>query len=287
MAEGMVFRDLDRAALDAAYDNQRHVPDFRESLSQYTALSAAARTELECRRGVPYGAGPRQQLDIFPARGAGVGLAPVHVFFHGGAWRNLHRDDAAAQAPAMVAAGVAFVAAGFDLATEVSLDAMVFQARMAVAWVAVHAREFGADPARLTVSGHSSGAHMAAMVAVTDWPGLFDLPADLVRGAMLVSGLFELEPVRLSYRNALLKLDEGAVARLSPIRHRPRAGTYVVLAMAEHETGEFHRQSRELASAWTTPPVIVGAGRHHYDVAFDLADAGRAIGAACLEMARG
>lgn len=280
---GKIFGGLNQVELDAEYDNQRHVPDFRVTLEAYAERSQAARATLACRVGLPYGAGARQQMDVFPAAGGGT---PVHVFFHGGAWRNLHRDDAAAQAPATVAAGIAYVAAGFDLATEVSLDAMVFQARVAVAWIGAHAREFGADPARLTVSGHSSGAHLAAMVAVTDWSALFGLPADLVKGVALVSGLYDLEPVRLSYRNALLQLDADAVGRLSPIRHHTPPRTQIMLAMAEHDTAEFHRQTRALEKAWSTPPVIVAADRNHYDVALDLADPASAIGAACLALAK-
>ncbi len=280
---GEIFGGMNQAELDAQYHNQRHVPDFRAIVAAYTERSQAARATLPCRVGIPFGAGARQQLDVFPANGGG---APVHVFFHGGAWRNLHRDDAAAQAPATVAAGIAYVAAGFDLATEVSLDAMVFQARVAVAWIGAHAREFRADPRRLTISGHSSGAHLAAMVGVTDWPALFGLPADLVKGVALVSGLYDLEPVRLSYRNALLQLDPDAVERLSPLRHRPPPGTRIMLATAEHDTAEFHRQTRALEEAWSAPSVIMAADRNHYDVALDLADPASAIGAACLALAK-
>ena len=277
-----IYHGLDQAALDAQYDNQRHVPDFRDALAEYTRRSAEARATLRCLLGVPYGAGERQKLDVFPAAAS---AAPVHVFFHGGAWRALHRDDAALQAPTYVAAGVTYVAAGFDLATEVPLEAMVDQARAAVAWVATHAHEFGADPARLTVSGHSSGAYLAACVATTDWGALFDLPADTVKGAALVSGLYDLEPVRLSARNALLKLTPERAVALSPIRTRPPAGLRLVLGMAEHETGEFHRQTRALQAAWVGPEVIVAAGRNHYDVALNLADAKSAIGSACLRLA--
>ena len=279
---GTVYRGLTQDQLDSEYDNQRHVPGFRALVAEYAARSAAARATLSCRLGVPYGEGERQRLDVFPA-GAG---APVHVFFHGGAWRSLTRGDAAAAAPAMVAAGVCYVAAGFDLATDVPLDTMVHQARSAVAWLASHVAEFGGDPARITLSGHSSGAHLAAMVAATDWPGQFGLAADVVKGALLVSGLYDLEPVRLSYRNTMLRLDAAGATRLSPVCRRA-PGARVVLATAEHETGEFHRQSRMLHEAWATAPVIVAAGRNHYDVALDLADPAKAVGAACQAIALG
>ena len=187
----------------------------------------------------------------------------------------------------MVGAGVTYIAAGFDLATEASLDAMVLQARNAVAWLASHAAEFGGDPARITVSGHSSGAHMAAMVAVTDWPAQFGLARDLVKGAFLLSGLYDLEPVRLSYRNTLLQLDAAAAERMSPIRHQPPSDARIMLGAAEGETGEFHRQARALQHAWSTPPVIVASGRNHYDVALDLADPASEVGAACRAVALG
>ena len=275
-----VYAGLDQAALDAEYDNQRHVPGFRTILSDYAERSAAARATLECRPGVPYGPAERQRLDLFPAMPG----APVHVFFHGGAWRALDRSDAAAQAPAMVNAGIAYVAAGFELATSVPLATMVAQARQAVGWVAANAASFGADVARITVSGHSSGAYLAAMVALTDWSG-FGLAPDLVKGVALVSGLYDLEPVRLSYRNAMLQLDAAEALQLSPLHQRPRPAMRMLLGVAEHETAEFHRQTRALQRAWFTPAIIVAAGRNHYDVALDLADPGTAIGAAVVSLA--
>ena len=256
------------------------MPGSAALIADYAARSARARADLACRPDVPYGTGERQRLDIFPAGPD----APVHVFLHGGAWRNLDRRMAATQAAEFVAAGIAYVAAGFDLATEVSLTEMVAQARAAVAWVGAHARDFGADAARLTIAGHSSGAHMAAMVALTDW-GPHGLPPDLVKGVALVSGLYDLEPVRLSYRNALLKLDTAAARALSPVHGRPRPGLRLVVGRAEHETGEFRRQTADLAAAWGAGPPIVASGRNHYDVAFDFGDADTALGRAILAMA--
>ncbi|MCX7683691.1 MAG: alpha/beta hydrolase [Acetobacteraceae bacterium] len=273
--EPIVYRGMTRAELDSAYDNQRHVPEVAEWIAEYGRRSRAARARLEPLGPFAYGPGARQAVDLYlPARLP----APVHVFLHGGAWRALSREEAAWHAEGVVAQGAVFAAVGFDLATEVRLSEMVHEARQAVAWLYRNVAAHGGDPERITIGGHSSGAHMAAMVARDDWQEAAGLPRNLLKGAYLLSGLYDLEPVRLSYRNALLRLTEAEAAALSPILGRPSCP--VVVGVAERETPEFRRQCFALAAEWGARFVFDAAGRHHYDVALDMGDPATVAGAA-------
>jgi arylformamidase len=271
----IVYRGMTQAELDSVLDNQRHVPDVAGWIAEYGRRSAAARMRLRPVGPLAYGPGARHAVDLYlPARLP----APVHVFLHGGAWRALSRDEAAWHAEGVVSQGAIFAAVGFDLSTEVRLGEMVRQARQAVAWLFGNVAAHGGDPARITIGGHSSGAHMAAMVARDDWQDAAGLPRDVVKGAYLLSGLYDLEPVRLCYRNALLGLDEAEAASLSPILGRPSCP--VVVGVAEHETPEFRRHCFALAAEWGARFVFDAPGRQHYDVALDAGDPATVAGAA-------
>jgi arylformamidase len=275
----VVYRGMTQAELDSAYDNQRHVPEAASLIAEYGRRSAAARQRLPLRSGLAYGPGEKQRLDLFlPARLP----APVHVFLHGGAWRALSREEAAWHAEGVTAQGAILAAVGFDLATEVPLAGMVREARAAIGWLWRNAAAHGGDPRRMTVGGHSSGAHMAAMCAAAGWQEAAGLPADVLKGAYLLSGLYDLEPVRLSYRNALLGLDEAEAAALSPILGRPSCP--VVVGVAERETPEFRRQCFALAAEWGARFVFDAPGRNHYDVALDMGDPATVAGAALARL---
>jgi len=246
-----MWRNYTQAQLDAQYNQKTLVSDEEHQRHREYKVteSARVRAKLADRAilDVVYGLNADERLDIFKAPRRG---APTQVFIHGGAWKNGKKDDVSYPAESFVARGANYVAVNFALVPDVTLDEHVRQARAAVAWVYQHAREVGADPDRIYVSGHSSGGHVAGMIAVTDWEKEFGLPADIIKGAAPVSGLFELEPVKRSWRNSYLKLDDTAVARLSPIRHLPARTMPLVVGYGSGELEEFKRQSREFAAAW-------------------------------------
>ena len=263
-----IFRGMDRAALDREYDLRSGVPDHEVWAARRTLWSERARSTLDCRLDVRYGETARQAMDIFPAAHAG---APVEVYIHGGAWRAKSKEDVSFIAEALVPAGVTFVAIDHDLAPSVTLDEIVAQARSAVAWIHRNIAAFGGDPDRIHVSGHSSGAHLAAMVLATPWQSTFGLPDDLVKGSCLTSGLFDLEPVRLGFMNGPLNLDTAAVERLSPVRHIPAIAGPLVLSVGGQETAEFLRQTRDYQAAWLAAghqvSVVEMPSDHHYSLA--------------------
>src|SRR5262245_43370506 len=235
-----VFLDYDQAALDRAYDQAAWAPNRQEVLDRRAAASEAVRARLGEPRPLAYGPTPIEQLDVY-APAAASAPAPVMVFLHGGAWRGGDARSQAYAADTFVGAGAHWIVPDFATVTEVGLDGMVDQVRRSVAWVARHARDFGGDPARIHLGGHSSGAHLAANVLTTDWPKAFDLPADLVKGALCVSGMYELHPVRLSARSSYVRFDDRIEHELSPMRHLDRIACPVSVAYADGDSPEFQR----------------------------------------------
>jgi arylformamidase len=280
-----VFRDYDQVALDRAYDQTAWAPNMQQVLQRRAATSEAVRARLGPPRTFVYGPTDVEHLDVYLAAGA---VAPVMVFLHGGAWRG---GDARAQAYAaetFVRAGAHWVVPEFATVMDVGLDGMVAQVRRAVAWVAAHARDLGAGPTRLYVGGHSSGAHLAGAVLITDWVKDFRLPPDLVKGGLCISGMYDLQPVRLSARSSYVKFDDRIEHELSPLRHVDRLTAPVVVAYAEHDSPEFRRQSEEFAEALRRigrlQRLVVAAGLNHFEIPETLASADGLLGRAALEL---
>ena len=225
-----------------------------DSAGDLRATGPRARTRpaarLDCRLGVRYGPTREEHLDIFPA---GDG-APVHIFIHGGYWRRFNARDHDFLAPAFVEAGITFVSVNYALCPKVTMDEIVREVRAAVAWTHAHARGFGGDPARLTVSGHSAGGHLCAMALSTDWEGAYDLPADTLKGGVAVSGLFDLAPFPYTY------LQPDAAAHLGPGGSQqpdpPCAGPGTAASVRRRRQGAGRVQaagegpSRRLAEQW-------------------------------------
>jgi arylformamidase len=279
----MVFQNLDQSSLDREYSPSATVASVDPYIARWREAGARARHILQ-NACVRYGAQADEVLDAFPARKPD---SPVHVFLHGGYWRALSKDEAGFHAEHMVSAGAAFVAVNYSLAPHVSLDTIVDQCRRVMVWVYRNARALNADPERIHVAGHSAGGHLAGMLATTDWARAFGLPQDLVGGACVVSGLFDMEPVRLSHVNGWLRLDREAAHRNSPIRHIPSSGCPLIVAWADGETTEFVRQSHDFAEAWMARGFdcrsIEETNRNHFSVIELLGDPSSRLGKAVLE----
>jgi arylformamidase len=281
-----VWRDLDQAELDAAYDQTVWAPNREELLKRYADSSDAVRARLGAPRRYAYGPSPVEGLDVYTTPRAG---APINVFIHGGAWRAGLARNYAFAAELFVRAGAHFVVPDFAWVQDVdaSLLPMAEQVRAAVAWVYRHAQSFGGDPDRLYVSGHSSGAHLAAVVLTTDWRRRFDLPPDLVKGGLCSSGLYDLAPVRLSARSAYVKFTDEMVDALSPQRHLDRLTAPVVVTYGTQESPEFQRQARDFAAAVEAAgkPVrlLVGEGYNHFEMIETLGSPDGMLGRVALE----
>jgi arylformamidase len=269
-----VFLHYDRAALDREYDNRKKVADAPAWLARFTDASNATRVEIPCRLDVPYGSQPLEHLDIFPAERATP--APVHVFVHGGYWQWLDKKDFSYVARAFVPAGITTVVINYALMPAVSMAELVRQCRAAVAWVARHAERFGGDPSRITISGHSAGGHLVAMLLATDWPAFAGLPADVVKAGVGISGLYDLEPIRLCYLNGVLALTPADAQAHSPIHLTPGHTAPLLLPVGVLEGPEYRRQSEAMATAWRrhggTADVLDMAGHDHFSIVWELSE---------------
>jgi len=282
-----IYREYDQAGLDAQYNLRARFPNHTAYMAQWRVEGDAELAKPGWRRNLAYGPTPPEALDLIaPATGAG-GRAPLMVFIHGGYWQNLDKRDCAALAPEFVRAGIAYATINYTLAPVAGLDEIVRQARACVAWLWRQAPLLGCDPNRIFVGGHSAGGHLTAMLAATDWTRLGGLPPDLVKGAFPVSGIYDLEPIRLSYQNPVLKLDEGTVARNSPLRMKP-VTRRIVLTVGEKEPEEFHRQQAEFAAAWGAAgadvEVVPASGLDHFDIVEKFGDPRHPIGAAAMRL---
>ena len=274
---------------DRMYNNRAWVPDFANHLQHWTEQSKAARNQLRGLTDISYGDGPNENLDIFPAN---LAHAPVMVFLHGGYWRALDKSDQSFIAPSFTREGVCVVVPNYALCPMVTIPDIVMQMVKALTWVWRYISEWGGDPSRIHVVGHSAGGHLAAMMMACQWQRYADdLPADLVKSGLSVSGLFELESVmRSPMLQSDLRLDEAQVLRCSPAwMPTPAQGSFwsVVGAL---ESDEFIRQHMLIQQAWgkaCVPVCEALPGLHHFNVLSALAESGSYLNRLALRFLHG
>jgi arylformamidase len=259
--------------LDVQYNNLARIAEHPQIFERWRNASTLARANSTNHLDLPYGSGPNETLDVFTPERPG---APVLVFIHGGWWRALDKSDLSFVAPAFTRAGAMVVVPNYALCPAVTIDTIALQMVQALAWTHRHAARHGGDPARIVVAGHSAGGHLAAMLLCCRWNEVApDLPAQLVRSALSISGLFDLEPIRRTpFLQRDLRLTPASVARLSPARFAPPAGRLFATVGAQ-ESEEFLRQNRSIRAAWgeqAVPVCETVADTHHLDVLHALAD---------------
>ncbi len=281
------WRDLDQEELERQYDARASVPDFEAEIARYRDLSAECHGDCEVVRDLAYGPSRDERIDYFPA-GSG---RPVLVFLHGGYWRLLGRAESAFMAKALAGRGIGTAVVEYSLAPKASLDAIVAQCRRAVAWIHRNIARHGGDPARLFVGGSSAGAQLAAMALATEWGAFPGVPRDVLKGGVLASGLYDLEPVRHCRPNEWLRLDAAAARRNSPLGMALPGEARLLVAWGGQETDEFRRQSRDysrhLQEAGMEVTCLEIEDRNHFNVVTDLADPGRRLHRAAASLIDG
>ena len=284
----LVFLDMDQQALDDAYDQEVYAPNRALVVERRHAASERARARLGAPRRLAYGASEHEGLDVFDCGSNG---APINVFVHGGAWRRNKAADYALQAEVLVRAGAHSVILDFINVDQAGGDLypMYHQVRGALAWVWRNAKSLGGDPDRVYVSAHSSGSHLSGVVLTRGWQDE-GLPRDAFKGAVLLSGMYDLHPVRLSKRSAYVKFTDAMVEDLSGQRHIAGLNTPLILAHGTTETPEFQRQTRDFAAAVTAAgksgQLIVGQGYNHFELLETLANPYGLLGRVMLEQMR-
>ena len=270
---------------DAQYNNRARIPEALQIIERWTSASALTREKAVCELDVAYGDGPGETLDLFPTPHP---AAPVLVHIHGGYWRALDKRDQSFVAPSFVTDGALVVVPNYALCPAVSIEHITLQLVRALAWVWRNAARYGGDPDRIVVCGHSAGGHLAAMLLSCDWPAVApDLPARLVKSALSISGLFELEPLRHApFLAPDLNLSAASARRLSPVYFPPPQGTLYAVVGAE-ESEEFLRQNESIRAAWGAEVVPVCEAipaTHHMNVLHELADPQARLHGLALEL---
>ena len=279
--------------LERMYNNLMRVPEHGEYFARWAAQSALVRKSLPAELDVPYGPAARERLDAFAAPPGARGRrgAPLLVFIHGGYWRALDKSYHSFIAAPLHAAGAAVVLPNYTLCPRASIPDITLQMVRALAWSWRNARRLGADPARIGVIGHSAGGQLAAMMLACDWR-VFDpeLPADLVKSALGLSGLYDLQPLKHTPSlQERLRLTPAQVRAASPARlPRPAAGRLYALVGA-HKSGEYLRQNRLIQQAWgreRVPLATTVPGLNHFSIVDALATPGHRVHRWALELMR-
>jgi arylformamidase len=264
------------------FNNRALVPEHPHILSRWSRDGADAVRRLACLLDLPYGEHASERLDFFPARVSSRGaLPPLLIFMHGGWWRSLDKRDFAWLAAPWQARGVSVALPNYALCPAVSLRDIVQQTCAAVAWLYGRAGRYEFDPQRIHIAGHSAGGHLAAMMLAARWPQWGrQLPADLIKSAMAVSGLFELAPVRkASFVNQDLQLNEADCAALSPARLPPATDAPLIVATGALESAAFFEQQDLMLKAWkgvARGPILL-EGDNHFTACDRLAEPGHPL----------
>jgi arylformamidase len=267
------------AWLEAQYNNRARVPDYAEVLARWAEASALVRRNSPATLDLPYGdGGAAETLDVFPAANPD---APVLVFVHGGYWRALDKSDVSFVAPAFNAQGAMVVVPNYGLCPAVTIEQIVLQVARAVVWTWRNAAQHGGDPSRMALAGHSAGGHLVTMMLSCRWKELAEeMPLQPLAGALSISGLYDLEPIRHTpFLQTDVQLTPASVARLSPAFFpRPKGGRlYAAVGLDESE--EFLRQNLLIRDVWgpTAVPICETIpATNHFTVMNSLVDpAGR------------
>lgn len=270
---------------DSMYNNRELVPAYPEHLRRWTGDSAEVLRTQPRELDVRYGGGPSEHLDIFPAARAD---APVLVFIHGGYWRALDKRDHSFIAPAFTREGVCVVIPNYALCPAVTIPQITMQMVQALAWTWRNIARHGGDPRRITVAGHSAGGHLTAMMLACLWPVYGrDLPADLVKGALAISGLHDLDPImRTPYLQPSLQLTREQVRLASPARLPPPSQGKLYSVAGGDESEEFKRQNSLIRAAWgqeRVPVCELLPGLNHFSVLESLLEPGQRLNRLAME----
>jgi arylformamidase len=278
----------DGAWYDRMYNNRDLVPEHAAHFAHWRDASAQARATQRCFQEVAYGRGLNETLDIFPSQQPNDN-APVVVFIHGGYWRSLDKADHAFIAPTFTAQGAHVVVPNYALCPAVTVSDITLQMVKCVAWVWRNIHRFGGDPHRISVVGHSAGGHLAAMMLACHWPAYaVDLPAHVVRHALSISGLYELESIRATpYLKDSLRLTEQDAVRNSPAwMPAPAQGT-LCSVVGSRESDEFLRHNALIQQAWgkaSVPVAEVLEGLQHFSIIESMTQPGHRLHTLALDL---
>ena len=274
MSNKIVFGNYSQDELDAQYNNRERYPEFTGYFDDWAAWSETARKNLPAHLDVSYGDFPCETLDIFPAI---EDNAPVQVMVHGGYWYSLDKHHDSFVAEGLRPNGVTTVVINYGLAPEYRMDEIVRQNRAAVAWLWRNASKFGVDRDRIYTVGQSAGGHLSLMLLATDWPAFGDgLPAGLVKGGASISGIYDMEPIRLCYLNDKVGMDEDVARRNAPLHQTYPVSLPLMVVSGDIESDEYARQAEAMEYVWRALGYpyehVKLPGHNHFTMAHQLKD---------------
>ena len=281
-----VYRNYDQEELDTQYRASATVPNMQDFISDYASLSEIARNTLDCKIGLKYGPGGEETLDLFPVTGSKD--TPLFIFIHGGYWRMLSKTDSSFMAPNLVAHGIAVAAINYTLVPPANIDQIVAECRRAIQWLYQNATSYGIDKDRFYVGGSSAGGHLTGMMVAGGWQEEYGLSADVIKGGLPMSGLFDMEPVVKCFVNEWMQMSMADGIRNSPMQNLPAKGCPLVVAVGGKETDEFRRQSKDFSERWISQgwpsDYIECQGINHFNAPLELCKSSSLLTQKLIEM---
>ena len=272
-----LYRGMDRAALNAAYNNSAAVTNSTALMADLRSRSDRLRSEMPQHIDLRYGASPRNRIDYF----APEKRSPVLVFIHGGYWQMRAKEDFSVLARGPLAHGIAVAMVGYTLAPDITLGGIVDEVCAAIRWLGAHVEDYGGDAGHIYLSGWSAGAHLTALA----------LSEPAIKGGLAISGIYDLAPMRICYINDKLKLEETDVERLSPLKCAVDVAKPLIVACGGGELPELQRQSEEYAAARARsrmPGRLAKlAGHNHFTILDELASPSGALTVLVQELVAG
>ncbi|HPF47504.1 MAG TPA: alpha/beta hydrolase [Emcibacteraceae bacterium] len=267
------YETMDLETLEREYSPSSCIDDIMVYIDQYEKRSAEAQRKLQyqIRPNIKYGIEERSHMDIFVPDGTGP--FPIHVFIHGGYWQQLSKNESCFAAPNFIDHNIIFIALDYTLAPQASIGEIIDQTRRGVIAILKNAPSFNGDPENITISGSSAGGHLVAEVLSTDW-NAYGYDRCPLKGALAISGVFDLEPLVKTYVNEPLKMTVDDARAASPLHHVPDDCCPIIFTYGENETSEFKRQTHEymdeclrrgIDCAYLDMPAV-----NHFDIVFDL-----------------
>ena len=278
-----VYKGFRKEEMEHHFNPGVLVQDRAKWVEERSRRSAEARKQLKSLLNIPYGPRPRQVLDIFPAAGP---QSPVEIFIHGGYWRSGSKDDYSFIASLLFPAGVTTVAIEYDLCPAVTVTDIVAQARAAIAWTYRNIARYGGDPEKIYASGHSAGSHLVAMALAHDWEQ-DGLPKNIIKGAVAISGVYDLEPVLHVSVKDEIKLDSHAAHENSPMLYPPLPIAPLFIAVGGDEPAGWRQMSLDFFHLCQQRGVqcrfFEVPGVHHFSISVLLADCESPLARALLD----
>ncbi|PXX50112.1 alpha/beta hydrolase [Aquitalea magnusonii] len=281
----LTFPDLASRAVQ--YNARASVADFDACMEEYAVLAIEAKARVAGLYDLPYGMAAAERLDVFPACQQ---PAPLFVFIHGGYWHSQRKEEACGMAPALHQHGVALATVEYTLLPQATLAEVVREVRSAIAWLYRYAAQYGIDPQRIYVGGSSAGAHLVGMLYAQDWQQDYGLPPDVIKGALALSGLYDIRPLCDIYVNDWLRLYPDQAARLSPLLCLPPAPQAGKLRLSvggketdgfRHQTLAYHHAALELG---LDVRLIEDSGNNHFSLVNELSKPDSRLFRQLLEM---